>query len=106
MRAAAMRPVQEGAASTDTIATGGGNDVPGRETASSVAHADDLGTTAPEPEPIPGAYEANTAMKRQPGAIGGAFNGSDTPSPDPATVMDETVRRELRRDGGMDTHGR
>jgi hypothetical protein len=63
----------------------------------------------PEPsktEPIPGAYERDTAMPRQPGAIGGRFNGEDTPSTDESAMMDESVRDEHRREGGGGHHGR
>jgi hypothetical protein len=57
-------------------------------------------TTTSTPEPIPGAYESDTATHRQPGGMGGAFNGADTPAADPASVMDEHLRKEYRRDGG------
>jgi hypothetical protein len=56
--------------------------------------------TPATPEPIPGAYEPDTATHRQPGAIGGQFNGADTPPADPESVMNEAVRNEYRRDGG------
>ena len=89
-----------GPASSETLAVGGGLDVPGREPASSEAHVDDLGTVSPDPELIPGAYEPDTVTTRDPGAIGGRFNGADQQSAPAETLADERVRDEWRRIGG------
>jgi hypothetical protein len=105
MRAAAMLPIS-GPASTDTLASSGGLEIPGGDAASAVARLADLPILASQPEPIPGAYETDTAMHRQPGAIGGCFNGADTPSVDASVLMDEDVREEHRREGGGGHHGR
>jgi hypothetical protein len=56
--------------------------------------------SASHPEPIPGAYEKDTAMWREPGSIGGLFNGDDALSRDPRDLMDERTLRERRREGG------
>ncbi len=99
MRAASMRPV-DGPASTDTLAANGGLDVPGREPASTTAVAAELDTVSPVPEIIPGAYEPNTAMHREPGGFGGHFNGDDAVSPDADAMMSADVRDEHRLEGG------
>jgi hypothetical protein len=100
MRAAAMRPVS-GPASTDTLAAGGGLDVPGREPHPELASARDGADTHPEHhELIPGERDATTLTHRESGAIGGQFAGADTPAPDPSAWMDERTALEHAREGG------
>ena len=99
MRTASMLPVK-GPAGTDTLAASGGLDVPGREPASTTQRAGELDTSAPAPEPIPGAYERNTATHREPGAIGGRFNGADARPENADGLMDPAVIEERRREGG------
>jgi hypothetical protein len=101
MRAAAMRPVS-GPASTDTLAAGGGLDVPGREPHPELAAAGDrtaLGA-GEHHEMIPGERDVTTLTHREPGAIGGQFAGGDTPSPDPSTWLDDQTAFEHAREGG------
>jgi hypothetical protein len=99
MRVDGMLPVT-GPASTDTLAAGGGLPVPGREPESTAHEAADLPTVALTPELIPGAYEPDTATHREPGAIGGRFNGADAPASNEHDLMDDNTLREIRRDGG------
>lgn len=99
MRVASMLPVH-GPASTDTLAANGGLDVPGREPESTSRRAAELDQRAPAPEPIPGAYESNTATHREPGAIGGRFNGADARPQNTERLMDDAVIEERRREGG------
>jgi len=106
MRVDAMLPVT-GPASTDTLAAGGGLDVPGREPQSTDAITTDLAVESAIPELIPGAYERDTAAPRQPGAIGGQFNGADNTHVDALQVLDERTADERRREGGGgEDHGR
>lgn len=56
----------------------------------------------PHEGPIPGGYESDTAAHREPGAMGGRFNGEDGVSGDADDLSDESVRREWRRIGGGD----
>jgi hypothetical protein len=97
-----MRPVS-GPASTDTLAAGGGLDVPGRESHPELAAAS-ADRTAPDRgehhELIPGERDATTLTHREPGAIGGQFAGGDIPSPDPATWLDEKTAFEHAKEGG------
>ena len=99
MRAAGMIPVA-GAEGVDSVATAGGLEVPGHEPEGAARRAAELQKTAPHPEPIPGAYEKDTAMSREPGSIGGHFNGEDASSADPHDLMDDRTIRERRREGG------
>ena len=99
MRAAAMIPVT-GAEGVDALATGGGLDVPGHEPEETARRAAELPKTASIPEPIPGAYEKDTAMHREPGTIGGRFNGADASSAESNQLMDDRTIREHRREGG------
>ena len=99
MRAAAMIPVA-GSREVETLAAGGGLEVPGHEPEESARRAAELPKTAPHPEPIPGAYEKDTATSREPGSIGGHFNGEDASLRDPHDLMDEQTIREHRREGG------
>lgn len=50
-------------------------------------------------EPIPGARDATTLTRREPGAIGGRPNGADVP-PVPLEWEDEATREEHEREGG------
>lgn len=97
MRAEAMRAVT-GPASTDTLAAGGGLELPGHE-----EHVIPLDTEAPAPEPIPGERDPTTLTHREPGAIGGRSSGADTPPPDTRLWMDpETARLHEIEGGGSD----
>ena len=97
MRADSMRAVT-GPGSTDTLAAGGGLELPGHD-----EHEIRLDTEAPAPEPIPGEREADTLTHRQPGAMGGQFAGADTPSPDTDSWMDrETARLHTIEGGGSE----
>jgi hypothetical protein len=102
MRAAAMRPIS-GPASTDTLAAGGGLDVPGREPHPELATAGSGGDAARLQdchERIPGERDATTLTHRESGAIGGQFAGADIPAPDPSSWMDERTAFEHAREGG------
>jgi hypothetical protein len=102
MRAAAMRPVS-GPASTDTLAAGGGLDVPGREPHPELAAVPDAPAAAggrAHHEIIPGERDATTLTHREPGAIGGQFAGGDTPPPDASAWLDEQTASEHAREGG------
>ena len=105
MRVDAMTPVT-GPASTDTLAAGGGLDVPGSEPQSTDALTTELSVENAIPELIPGAYERDTATRRQPGAIGGQFNGADNVGVDSSDTMDERTADEHRREGGGNDHVR
>lgn len=94
MRADAMRAVT-GPAGTDTLAAGGGLELPGHE-----EHENRLDTEAPAPEPIPGERDGTTLTHREPGAMGGQFAGANTPSPDAGSWMDEETARLHRIEGG------
>jgi hypothetical protein len=74
MRTAASLPVS-GPASSETLAAGGGLEVPGRE-----AHPPGgIGGSAAE-EPIPGERDPQVLTRRTPGAMGGGFAGHDPPA--------------------------
>jgi hypothetical protein len=101
MRAAAMLPVS-GPASTDTLAAGGGLDVPGRESHPELATASgerEAGSREHR-EVIPGERDATTLTHREPGAIGGQFAGADVPSPDRSDWLDERTSFDHAREGG------
>jgi hypothetical protein len=51
-------------------------------------------------EPIPGEYDATTLTLREPGSMGGAFNGADNQSSDPDTLSDDQTQREWILEGG------
>ena len=55
--------------------------------------------TPPDPM-IPGERDATTLTHREPGAVGGQFNGADVPSPDAKAWLDERTAREHAREGG------
>jgi hypothetical protein len=95
MQAAAMRPVT-GPASTDTLAAGGGLDVPGRESHPELLHAEP-GTRR---ELIPGERDATTLTHRESGAVSGQFAGADIPPAPPEGWMDDTTANEHAREGG------
>ena len=100
MRAAAMRPIT-GPGSTDTLASLGGLDVPGREPHPELAATSDGDVRNHDlHEMIPGERDATTLTHREPGAVGGQFAGADVPAPDPATWMDERTAFEHAREGG------
>jgi hypothetical protein len=94
MRLAALRPVR-GPASTNTLAAGGGLELPGLE--AHVPHADPAGSGL---EPIPGERDATTLTHREPGAIGGSFTGADIPSPDRSNWMDPVTSHQHEIEGG------
>ena len=107
MRLDAMLPISP--ASPDALAAGGGLEVPGGEPQSPdvlTALTTELGVESAFPEPIPGAYERDTAAQREPGAIGGRFNGADNTRVDPHRMLDERTAEEHRREGGGKDHGK
>ena len=55
--------------------------------------------THPDPM-IPGERDATTLTHREPGAVGGRFNGADVPPPDAKAWLDEPTAREHAREGG------
>jgi hypothetical protein len=107
---AANRSVS-GPASIDTLAAGGGLQVPGREIHTGAAVAHDSGRASPvassthphrsESGLIPGERDASTLTHREPGAVGGQFAGADIPAGAPAS-MDERTATEHAREGGGD----
>lgn len=100
MRAASMHPI-EGEAATRTLAASGGGELPGRERPDHPRHVPpDVATGAAVHEPIPGEHDASTAVPRQPGAVGGRFNGADLPSNDGDPSLDDRVARERGKEGG------
>jgi hypothetical protein len=98
MRRASMLPVS-GEASLDKLAASGGLEVPGGDASASSAAAPRLHADHP-PEPIPGARERNTLTHREPGAIGGRFNGADIPAAPPQWVGDDLARERAAESGG------
>jgi hypothetical protein len=104
MRKAAHLKVQ-GPASRDTLAAGGGLDVPGGESHAgpSAQHAG-LGEALGDAGAlIPGAREADTLTHREPGAIGGVFTGGDIPET-AAEWLDGRTSLEHAREGGLGRH--
>jgi hypothetical protein len=98
MRAAAMRPV-EGPPGIDAQAASGGLELPGGERHRSTNPV--LGMNSAEThEPIPGEHDASTLTHRQPGAMGGAFNGADNGSGNVDVALTDAERREFIREGG------
>ena len=96
MKAAAERPVS-GPAASDVLAAGGGLELPGREAAGPEPA---IALDGDEPhEPIPGEHDNSTLTHREPGAIGGAFNGADN-VPDEGGSSDAAAMRESNRVGG------
>jgi hypothetical protein len=103
MRLDAMLPLSP--ATSDALAAGGGLEVPGGEPQSPdvlAALTTALGVESVFPEPIPGAYERDTAAPREPGGIGGRFNGADNTRVDPHRMLDERTAEEHRKEGGGD----
>jgi hypothetical protein len=98
MRDASMRPVS-GPASSDTLAAGGGLELPGRERNSPLAMMPDVNRQRDGYELIPGAREPDTLTRREPGAIGGRFNGADLRA-DAGESLDERTAAEHAREGG------
>ena len=101
MRAAALRPVS-GPAATSTLAAGGGLEVPGREPKDievPIVGIDD----SSRHEPIPGERDEETLTHREPGAIGGAFNGQDNiPAPADGSMDEHTLRDRILEGGGAE----
>jgi hypothetical protein len=98
MRAAALRPVS-GSTATPTLAAGGGLEVPGGEPKDlevPLAGTDDTSTH----EPIPGERDGETLTHREPGAIGGAFNGVDNIPVPSDGMMDGPTHRDRVLEGG------
>lgn len=93
MREATLRPIT-GPGSTDTLAASGGLELPAHE--SHPVHP----TTDVAYEPIPGERDATTLTSRLPGAMGGRFSGADTPSSDPANLMDAATIHDRVLEGG------
>ena len=93
MQADASRPVT-GPASTNTLAAGGGLEVPGREPHPYVVEHETMSH-----EPIPGERDPATLTTREPGAIG-TLSGSQLPQTDARALLSEDDIEELRRDGG------
>jgi hypothetical protein len=93
MRADASRRLT-GPASTDTLAAGGGLELPGREPDASAVTRETLAH-----EPIPGERDPGTLTTREPGAMGTA-SGAERPPADAAASLSADDIEELRRDGG------
>jgi hypothetical protein len=93
MQADASRPVT-GPASTNTLAAGGGLEVPGREPHPYAVKHETLSH-----EPIPGERDPGTLTAREPGAIG-TLSGAQLPQTDARASLSEDDIEELRRDGG------
>ncbi len=93
MQADASRPVT-GPASTNTLAAGGGLEVPGREPHPHVVEHEMVSH-----EPIPGERDPGTLTAREPGAIG-TLSGAEFPLTDARALLSEDDIEELRRDGG------
>jgi hypothetical protein len=56
--------------------------------------------SAPDHEPIPGEYDQTTATHRQPGAIGGRFNGGDAAPEGIEQTMDDRIALDHAYEGG------
>jgi hypothetical protein len=101
MRAAALRPMS-GSGAAQTLAAGGGLEVPGGEARGIEGSIIGMGDTGPH-EPIPGERDGDTLTHREPGAIGGAFNGQDNlPAPVDGLMDQQTVRDRVLEGGGAD----
>jgi len=57
-------------------------------------------------EPIPGERDATTAMARQPGAMGGRFNGEGMPEHEHDPSLTDRIIDERAREGGGDARDR
>src|SRR4051812_8620669 len=100
MRAAAQRPVS-GPAATETMAAGGGLELPGGEESARevpIVGIDDANAH----EPIPGERDAANLTHRAAGAGGGAANGTDDLPTEIDTLDDDTRRERVREGGGRD----
>jgi hypothetical protein len=97
MQRASMLPLG-GPARPDTLAASGGLEVPGGDPAASAALAPT--PRAHPPERIPGERELDTLTHREPGAIGGRFNGADIPAEPPHWVNDDLARERAAEAGG------
>jgi len=101
MRAAALRPVS-GPAATPSLAAGGGLDLPGGQPKDIQAPTLGMDDTSTH-EPIPGERDEQTLTHRDPGAIGGAFNGQDNiPGPADGTMDAQTLRDRAGEGGGAE----
>jgi hypothetical protein len=96
MRAASSFPVS-GPAEADTLAASGGLDVPGRE-----PHPIGPDAHAASHEMIPGERDAGTLTFREPGAIGGQFNGADLPQTPIDAMLDDDTIHDHEIEGGGD----
>jgi hypothetical protein len=54
------------------------------------------------PPPIPGERDPTTLTTREPGAVGGRFNGADLPSLPEDQTLDDGERADRRLEGGAD----
>jgi hypothetical protein len=93
MQADASRPIT-GPGSTNTLAAGGGLEVPGRE-----PHPHALTHETLAHEPSPGERDPGTLTMREPGAIGTA-SGAQLPQGDARAWLSDDDAEEMRRDGG------
>jgi len=101
MHAAALRPVS-GPAATRTLAAGGGLEVPGGTPGAADVPSLGMGDTGTH-EPIPGERDEQTLTHREPGAIGGAFNGQDNiPAPVDRSIDEQTLRDRVLEGGGAE----
>jgi len=98
MRAAALRP-RAGTADAHNPAADGGRDVPGKNSGDFELPVVGMGNAGPH-EPIPGERDEQTLTHREPGAIGGAFNGQDNMSTSVGGLMDEQTLRDRLLEGG------
>src|SRR5262245_19338746 len=93
MQADASRPVA-GPAASQTLAAGGGLEIPGREPHPYTVEHETL-----VHEPIPGERDPETLTSREPGGMG-TLSGAELPRVDPhAWLTDEDID-ELQREGG------
>ena len=93
MQADASRPIS-GPASTNTLAAGGGLEVPGREPHPRIVEHETLSH-----EPIPGERDPATLTSREPGAIG-TLSGAELPPTEARALLSADDIEELRREGG------
>jgi len=100
MRAAAQRPVS-GPAATDTLAAGGGLELPGREECAREVPIVGIDHDNAH-EPIPGEHDATTLTHRPAGAVGPAVNGTPRAPSDIDALHDDTRRERVREGGGRD----
>jgi hypothetical protein len=84
------------------MAAGGGLEVPGGAPGAADLPSVGMGDTGTH-EPIPGERDEQTLTHREPGAIGGAFNGQDDiPAPVAGSMDEQTLRDRVLEGGGAE----